>query len=242
MERKGIRTERGDLNREIEITNGQIRSLRARINKVNEWLYAVPINDIAPTMVQMATGIAGGDNLKTQWQKIADVKAMANALIFLQENGIADIAELAATVKRMHKQQYDVADKLKKANRRFDTLTLHLAHHDNLKEHKAVYQKYRQLDLKKRNAYHKKHEDAIEKYKAAKQYLDAVMNGKSPIPVKEWRKEALEKLAEKHKLYDEFYKLRGDVKNVETLRRSAERIMSEQTPERTPTREREMGL
>jgi hypothetical protein len=62
------------------------------------------------------------------------------------------------------------------------------------------------------------------------------MNGKSPIPVKEWRKELLDKTAEKHALYDEFYKLRDDVKNVEVLRRSAERIMQEAPPERaTPT-------
>ena len=102
-----------------------------------------------------------------------------------------------------------------------DTLTLHLEHCDNLKEHKAVYVKYRQLDPKKRDAYYKKHGDAIEKYKAAKTYLDGVMNGKSPIPVKEWRKELLEKTAEKHALYDEFYNLRGDVRNVEILRQSA---------------------
>ncbi|MDR0325122.1 MAG: MobA/MobL family protein [Oscillospiraceae bacterium] len=242
MERKGIRTERGDINREIEITNQQIRALRARINKVNEWLYSVPINDIAPTMVQMATGIAGGDNLKTQWQKIRDLKAMASVLVFCQENGIRDIGDLADTVKRIHKQQYEVADKLKKTNRRFDTLALHLAHHDNLKEHKSVYQTYRQLDPKKRDAYYKKHEDAIEKYKAAKQYLDAVMNGITPIPVKEWRKEALDLLAEKHRLYDEFYKLRGDVKNVETLRRSAERIMREVARDRAAVMERDFSL
>jgi hypothetical protein len=38
MERKGIATDRGDINREIAAANAQIRQLRARINSVKEWL------------------------------------------------------------------------------------------------------------------------------------------------------------------------------------------------------------
>jgi hypothetical protein len=41
------------------------------------------------------------------------------------------------------------------------------------------------------------------------------------------------KTAEKHALHAEFYKLWDDVRNVEVLRRSAERIMGGQTRERT---------
>ena len=137
----------------------------------------------------------------------------------------------------MHERQYDVAGKLQKAKRRFDTLTMHLAHYENLKAHKAIYQKYRQLDPKKRDAFYAKHSEEIEKYKEAKKYLDAVMNGKTPIPVKDWRKELLDKTAEKNALYDKFYKLRGDVRNVEVLRRGAERIMSEDAPEQTRKRD-----
>jgi ATP-dependent exoDNAse (exonuclease V) alpha subunit len=243
MERKGIRTERGNMNRAIEVTNGQIRSLRARINKVNEWLYNVPIDTVAPTMIEMMNCINGGVQLTSHWQRIRDLQTRAKVLIFLQENKIADIADLADTVRRMHERQYDVAGDLRKVKRRCETLTEHLAQYDNLTEHKAIYVKYRQLDPKKREVYYKKHGEAIEKYKAAKTYLDGVMNGKSPIPVKEWRKELLGKTAEKHALYDEFYKLRSDVKNVEVLRRSAEHIMREAPLERAiPTRTHDMDL
>jgi hypothetical protein len=36
MARKGIRTERGDMNREIEISNKNLRQLRARINHLKD--------------------------------------------------------------------------------------------------------------------------------------------------------------------------------------------------------------
>ncbi|MCL2457215.1 MAG: MobA/MobL family protein, partial [Defluviitaleaceae bacterium] len=38
MEQRGIRTERGDQNREIEITNREIRQLRVRIIKLDKWI------------------------------------------------------------------------------------------------------------------------------------------------------------------------------------------------------------
>ena len=38
MEKKGIRTERGDINRAIEITNREWRQLKARLSKLGKWV------------------------------------------------------------------------------------------------------------------------------------------------------------------------------------------------------------
>ena len=38
MEKRGIRTERGDLNHEIEVINQKLRQLKARISKLQKWL------------------------------------------------------------------------------------------------------------------------------------------------------------------------------------------------------------
>lgn len=38
MEKCGIRTERSDFNREIEVTNQKLRQLKARISKLQNWL------------------------------------------------------------------------------------------------------------------------------------------------------------------------------------------------------------
>ena len=117
MEKRGIRTERGDINREIEITNRQLRQLRARINRLKNWLYSQPLTG-APSLVDMMNGIAGGKNFESRWQKIADLKTQAKVLIFLQENGIFDVEQLAGKVERMYERQYDVANKIKPVERR----------------------------------------------------------------------------------------------------------------------------
>jgi hypothetical protein len=63
MERRGFRTSRGDLNRRIEVTNNELRQLRARIVKVKDWLYSSPIGT-TPTFVEMMQAAAGGEMLR----------------------------------------------------------------------------------------------------------------------------------------------------------------------------------
>ena len=50
MEKRGIRTERGDLNREIEVTNQKLRQLKARIAKLQKWLKEEQENTEPPTL------------------------------------------------------------------------------------------------------------------------------------------------------------------------------------------------
>jgi hypothetical protein len=68
MEQKGICTNRDDINRQAEISNNQMKQLKARIRKSKDWLYSVPIQD-APSMVDMMKHIADGKNLKKTGRK-----------------------------------------------------------------------------------------------------------------------------------------------------------------------------
>ena len=57
MEKRGIRTERGDLNREIEVTNQKLRQLKARISKLQNWLKEEQENTEPPTLADYIQGI-----------------------------------------------------------------------------------------------------------------------------------------------------------------------------------------
>jgi hypothetical protein len=106
----------------------------------------------------------------------------------------------------------------------------------------AVYKKYKQLDQKKRGAYKEKHADEISQYESAVTYLKDHLNGRTTIPEKEWRSGRDKLLAERYAHCDDYYKLREDVRNVEVLRRGAEKMISEISLERTPTQKRDMSL
>jgi len=229
MEHKGIRTNRGDINRAVEVTNSNLAQQRARIKKAKDWLYAVPIQN-APTMVAMMNRVADAKNLTSRAKKIRNLQTQAKVLMFLQHNDIADMEQLAGKVERMSHRHYEVANDIKSKTRRINTLTHHLEQCEIQKQHRAVYQKYRQLDPKKRSAYAEKHAEEIRLYKEACDYIKAALNGKvEKPPVKAWQAELAALTSERFVLCDEYYRLDDDLRSVEALRRGAEQILREET-------------
>jgi hypothetical protein len=237
MEKKGIRTNRGDINRQAEITNNQIKQLKARIRKSKDWLYSVPIQD-APSMVDMMKHIADGRNLENRWQKIRNLQTQASVLMFIQSHNITDMAQLIQTIETINEKYKDLADNIRKAERRLDTLSQHITQYERRRAHRAVYNEYAKLkDPKKREAYYAKHGAEIEAFKDARGYLNAVMNGRTdPPPIKGWRTEQTKLTAAKYALCERYYALQDEVRSVEQLRKGAENIMREDVQERQRAR------
>ena len=236
MERRGVRTELGDRNRAIAVTNQQLGQLRARIRKLKEWTYAQPVQD-APTMLDMMNGISLGSELKSRWRKIADLKASASALIYIQKYGVKDMETFADSIINLHQARYDLAAEIQKKERRISKLNEHLENVDTRKKHLALYKKYREIDPKKKAAFKTKHADAIAEYEAAVRYLNDNLNGRDKIPEKEWRDERKRLLASRFADVEKYYNMREDIKSAENIRRGAENHMRNiATPERRHTR------
>lgn len=196
-------------------------------------------------------GVAKGKNLKSDWQRVRNLQSQAQILIFLQQNNIATIEDFADAVVSKHERLKVVTDDIKKSERRLETLATHLAHAENNRVHKSVYQKYKSLApktdpaalnsinpftkskatkkheaaTKKQEAYYAKHISEIEAYKTATQHFETVMNGRTTLPISEWQKEQKELAAQRYVLCDEFYLLKDEILNMEVIRRSIERIM-----------------
>jgi len=178
--------------------------------------------------------------------------------------------EFCNKVVQIHERLGEVTTDIQKTERRLDTLATHLAHIDNHKTHKAVYQKYKSLApktdpaalnslnpftkskatkeheaaTKKQDAYYDKHADAIQAYENAKRYLDGVMNGRDKIPTKDWQAEQKKLLAERYGLCEKYYTLKEEIQTVEVIRRSVENLMREdlQAQRTPPTRTQDKAL
>jgi hypothetical protein len=232
MERKGIRTEKGDYNRKVAAMNKEMRQTKARIRKVKTWLFAQPITN-PPSFIDAMNNIGNAKNLNSQWRKIANLQIRAKILIFLQQNSITDMEHFVNKVTQMHEELKSVSDNITKTDRRLDVLASHLAHNENLKAHRAVYKKYKSLApktdpaalnsinpftkskaakehdaaTKKQDAFYEKHAAEIEAYEAAQDYFKRVLNGRTEIPIRKWQAEQNELTAERYALAENFYLL-----------------------------------
>jgi hypothetical protein len=76
MERKGIHTERGDINRAVEVTNNKLSQQMVRIKKAKDWLYVIPLQN-APTMIEMMNHIADAKNFTSRAKSIRNLQTQA---------------------------------------------------------------------------------------------------------------------------------------------------------------------
>jgi len=77
MEKKGIRTDRGNINRQTEVTNNQMNQLRARIRKSKDWLYTQPLTE-TPNMMTVMNNIYVGKNAQSNYNTLRNLKARAS--------------------------------------------------------------------------------------------------------------------------------------------------------------------
>ena len=68
------------------------------------------------------------------------------------------------------------------------------------------------------------------------------MNGRTDLPIKEWKAEHAMLTAEKYALCEEYYRLDDELRSVEALRRGAESIMREETQRMQPARAQNMEI
>jgi hypothetical protein len=262
MERRGIRTERGDMNRKIEITNQEIRQLRARIIKLDKWIAVEAKNDAPPTLADVISNILN----RPDQSSLTRLKIAAPIVLFLKQNNIPDFAGLERKVDSMNSDIRMMGKNLNDISRRINTLDLHLAHSQNLKKYRkihnkqtALYDEYRRLDkqgflfkgkakeaLATAEAYDWKYLNELQDYENAEKYLRGVLQDRydpkklPPITMGQEQREA--KIAERAALTLEYNKLKTETQKVEQIRRSVADILHSDEPKPTRTKSRGMEL
>ena len=219
MEKRGIRTERGDRNRKINEINNELRQLKARSRKLKDELYSFPIEHTAPSMTDVVAFSKGWGEMATQWQKIKHLKEMVATHNFLIEHKVYDFAAFVKKAESMYHQTYDLAEKAKKVDRRLGTLEKHLEMVDTLENTRKYFKKYKTLNGKEKISYAEKYKPELQIHTDARNYFDNVLNGRTEIPSAKWRKERIAFVAERVNLLERYYTLRGEIKDAEMIKR-----------------------
>ena len=260
MERRGIRTERGNRNREIEVTNKRLQMIKARITKLKKWVETETVNTEPPTLADVIQSILHKDGNKA----IYNLKNAVAVFNFLQGNKIMDLQDLEKKLSDMIGNQFVISGKLKPINRRLDTLKEHLRHSDNFKQyrgHKAQYEKlYAQYKVLKKssgigvkrktqkaldtaNEYRETYRREITLYEAAEQYLKDTLQShydpKKLPPIKKWKADQADLLSQKSTLNIEYKKLKAETREVEKIRREVDNFFRANRPKE---KSREQGM
>ena len=266
MEQKGIRTERGNINREIAVMNNQLRQLKARLNKLSNWVEEEAKNPVPPTLYDIVSDILNQKSVNQS--NFYNLKAAASMLVFLQDNNIRDIADLENKVDSMHGRISELRENLKPVERRLKTLDEHIKQGEIYKKHRGIAKDYNALyadyetankstgifakrkaekALEFANNFYRSHESEMILYESAERYIKEIMqkryDPKKLPPITKWKAERETLTAERNLIYREFNSLKDEVKEVEKVKRSVcEVVREDRRRERPQKAKEEYGL
>lgn len=229
MERRGLATEKGNLNRQIAADNKLLKELKARITRLYNWSKAEAENPQGKesTVAQLWQARQEMNRPVSRAGKVRALQESAALFSFLQVNGITSMQQLYEKIADMNSRYYSLRGEIVTAERRIAAL-------NEKAEMWAQYRKYRpirkQLDRvnpDKQQLFRERHSRELILYDAADRFLKGLKDNGEELKPKEWKSEIASLTAEKDSKYTEMRAMREAIKAAEQLKKTAERLAKE---------------
>ena len=179
MEKKGIRTEKGEFNRWIKATNAVIRDIRGKISVLLDWIQEVKAElskPQTPGLVSLLNAYhskrsAGAYSRKGKLNNLHDLNETFN---YLRANEIYTLADLESRVQSHQTTADSLKEKLDSQNARMKAIRSLSDDSETFRRLKPVYEGLRKIKFDKpRAAYKAEHDAELKQFYAARRRLTA---------------------------------------------------------------------
>ena len=226
MERRGIQTDKGNVNRQIAADNKLLKEIKARITRLYNWSKeqaAQPLSDQL-TIAQLWQMQQEMNQPTSRSGKVKNLQAQAALFNLLSENGITTMQQLHDKIAAMNSDYYDLRGKIVTAERRIAKLEEQLSMFKQYERYKAVHKQYANLKPSKRTSFEQNHHAELALFEAAARYLENLKSSGEAITPKKWKAEVDKLTAQKDSQYRDMRAMREEIKSVERLRKAAEQL------------------
>ena len=254
MEKKGITTERGELNRSIKAANRLLRDIKAQIGKLKEWLLDVfkakeslrsgspqPKSPDLSTLLFRYLDIqkAKGRKYSQSWQQqhsADELKAISKAVNLLSEKSIYTLEELDAALSAVHDKASKIRSGMKPRETRIRQLQKLIEQAQNLRETQSIHDEYKQIRWKgKQEKFAEAHRADLAVWDAANRYLRANLPDMKLTP-KAWQTELAALTAENEAEYARLKAQREEVTELQKVRRYVDIALKADAPQKAKTK------
>ena len=193
LERKGIETNIGNLNRDIKAANRMMNAVRRTIKNLRNWIADImeatkaalseteaDKKKTSPTLTALLSSYL---NLRkaerSDWSRygqqkgtVDDLKAVSKAVNYLKEQGLFTLEDLDTALQGVNEKSKSINAAMKKASARMKVITGIQNAVADCQTHKAVHDKYLKIGWKARQAaFAESHKDELDRYNKAFRYL-----------------------------------------------------------------------
>ena len=243
LERKGIETDKGNINREIKKHNSLVKAIKERISELTSWIGSLIGNlqakydeykqekkeeyESEAELFNLYEYISIYHDLQGEMarklnpyasnKKIgADLRRFSKARIYLKDNKLQTIADLQEKIFELAKQSKKISSDIQEKTQRIKDLNQCLICSDIIKENKKVYQEYKSKTLFK-DSFYNSHKKEIDRYLRARKTIEK-FTGTSSIKLNEWEKEITKLEKEIETLDKEKIKIQDEFKQIDHIK------------------------
>ena len=240
MEKKGIVTERGELNRNIKAANRILREIRRLVRGLKDWIAELKERKAAllealaearaqasePTIPQLlARYMEQRGEERADWTSkgklkgaVSDFNKVQAAMEFLRQKEISTVETLDRQLDGISETAVAIRDSMRKAERRIKDIDTLLSHIENYEKYKPVYREYAAIGWKKqKEKFAEAHRSELDAYRAAARYVKAHLPGTS-YSRKELEAERKDLAAALPRKRDELEAVQADVRTLRDVR------------------------
>jgi hypothetical protein len=191
MERKGIETNIGNLNRDIRAANRMMTTIRNTIKSLADWIAAVKEatkevlaemkeQNASPTLAELLSQyLSLREKERSDWShygqtkgNLSDLQAVSKAVNYLKAHDLFTLNDLDEALQSINGRAGAIRKEIRTAETRMKTIGQIQKAVSVCTEHKAVHDKYVKIGWKAAQAvYAETHKDALDAYNKAYRFL-----------------------------------------------------------------------
>ena len=257
LEEKGIRTNIGDLNREIKATNSLMESIRKALAALRSWLSDLQekknhlleemeklkepsLSELLMDYYHLRSEEREGWSSKARLKgTVSDYERLKKVIGYLHEHQLVSLDDLHRHIETIEARYHSLSRDLRSTQKRINDIVSIQTAYQALQELQPVYDSWQKKNFKSaRDRYRNEHSDEIDRYRKAAGLLMKVNKSKS-IDVKALDAEYQELTHGNTERSTELESLRDELKQLRSIRYYLSRVIpEEEEPEKVSVEDR----
>ena len=240
MEKKGIATDRGNINREIKHQNKILREITRRIKALMRWIRSLTKDKNNDASKDKQDNIAIQSDTQSKQNDLtdmlshlieensdnhnADLEKYIESYQFLKEKNITSISELKESISTLRDKNYKTTRTIKDTEKKIDDRVQLIDHAEKYLKHKDTYTAYTKLKKNKQDTFYNEHTAEIILFESAKKYLKEHLGESKILAIRKWKTEVGNMKKEKKSLYNQILEIREEVGQAEKVKTCIEQL------------------
>ena len=235
MEKKGIATDRGNINREIKHQNMILREISRRIKALLNWIRGIGKEEKTENENTKST-LPPKENLLSVLENLirknadnhnTDLEKYIESYQLLKEKNITSLSELKGNILALRDKNYKTTRALKDVEKKVDDNTKLIEQAEKYLKHKDTYKAYTKLKKNKQYTFYNEHTTELILFESAKKYLKEHLGESKTLNISKWKSEVANMKKEKNNLYNQILKIREEVEQAEKVKTCIEQFHQE---------------